>query len=366
MLTEARDDAERPVSRNPYVFLVGCSRSGTTLLQRIVNAHPQVAVTHEQDWIANYFRKRAGLTPDGRITPELITRLLQHKRFHKLGVGQEGLGRIVGSGPAVSYAAFVTGILDMYGKSRGKRLVGDKCPSYVLEIPSLHALWPGAKFVHLIRDGRDVCLSLLNWDKPDRITARFLGCAEDRVSTSALYWKWLVQAGRQAGRWLGPERYYEIRYEALLADAPGECTRLCAFLGVPYAAAMLRFHEGRRRNEPGLDPKAAWLPITTGLRDWRAQMRLEELERFEAAAGDLLEDLGYPRACPRPRPEIQHALTGIKKAFNRERVHWETGSPKPRAAGGSALGAADPSSGNLSQTAVVNGTSQGIIGSNLA
>jgi hypothetical protein len=104
---------------------------------------------------------------------------------------------------------------------------------------------------------------------------------------------------------------------------------------------MLRFHEGRRRNEPGLDPKAAWLPITTGLRDWRAQMRLEELERFEAAAGDLLEDLGYPRACPRPRPEIQHSLTGITEAFNRERVLWETGSPKPGAAGRSALGAAE-------------------------
>jgi hypothetical protein len=328
MLREARDDTSKPSSPNPYVFLVGCSRSGTTLLQRVVDAHPQVAVTHEQDWIANYFRKRAGLTPDGRVTPELIARLLQHKRFPKLGVGREDLQRLLGPGPAVGYAAFVTGILDLHGKARGKRLVGDKCPSYVLDIPSLHTLWPGARFVHLIRDGRDVCLSLLNWDRPDRITARFVGCAEDRVLTSALYWKWLVQAGREAGRWLGPERYYEIRYEALLADAPGECARLCAFLGVPYTAAMLRFHERRRRNEPGLDAKAAWLPITRGLRDWRAQMPPAQLERFEAAAGDLLGELGYPRACPRPRPEIQHALAAIKEACTGISVLWGTGSPE--------------------------------------
>jgi hypothetical protein len=300
-----------------------------------VDAHPQVAVTHEQDWIANFFRKRTGLTPDGQVTPKLVTRLLQHKRFPKLRVGREDLERLLGSGPAISYAAFVTGILDLYGKSRGKRLVGDKCPSYVLAIPSLHALWPGAKFIHLIRDGRDVCLSLLDWDKPDRLTARFVRSAEDRVSTSALYWKWLVQAGREAGRSLGPERYYEIRYEALLADALGECARLCAFLGVPYTAAMLRFHERRRRNEPGLGAKAAWLPITPGLRDWRGQMPPGQLERFEAAAGDLLNELGYPRAYPRPRPEIQQSLAPIKEACTGISVLWETGSHER---GNSALG----------------------------
>jgi hypothetical protein len=187
----------------------------------------------------------------------------------------------------------------------------------VLAIPSLHALWPGVKFIHLIRDGRDVCLSLLNWDKPDRITVRFVGCAEDRVSTSALYWKWLVQAGREAGRWLGPDLYYEIRYEALLADAPGECGRLCAFLGVPYAEAMLRFHEGRTKSGPGMDAKQAWLPITLGLRDWRSQMTAEDVERFEAAAGDILDELGYHRAYGRPSPGAAQQAARVRDLFVR-------------------------------------------------
>ena len=317
MLREAQDDTGNHVSSNPYLLVVGCSRSGTTLLQRVLDAHPQLAVTDEQDWIGNFFRKRAGLTPDGRVTPELITRLLQHKRYPKLGVGRESLDRLLGPGRAVGYAAFVTGILDLYGKAKGKRLVGDKCPSYVLAIPSLHALWPGTKFVHLIRDGRDVCLSLLSWDRPDRITDRFIGCAEDRVSTSALYWKWLVQAGREAGRWLGPDRYYEVRYEALLTDAPEECARLCAFLGVPYAEVMLRFHEGRTKNGLGLDAKRAWLPITTGLREWRSQMAAQDIERFEAAAGDLLDELGYPRACGHPSPEAALQAARVRDIFRR-------------------------------------------------
>ena len=71
---------------------------------------------------------------------------------------------------------------------------------------------------------------------------------------------------------------------------------------------MLRFHEGRTRMEPGLDAKAAWAPITAGLREWRSQMPAQDVERFEAATGDLLDELGYSRAVPRPRPEtLEHA-----------------------------------------------------------
>ena len=61
---------------NPYVFIVGSARSGTTLLQRMVDAHPQVAVINEARFIPRYFNKRTGLTPEGFVTPELIPKLL--------------------------------------------------------------------------------------------------------------------------------------------------------------------------------------------------------------------------------------------------------------------------------------------------
>jgi hypothetical protein len=71
------------VEVNPYVFIVGSTRSGTTLLQRIVDAHPQIAVVHETHWITRYFEKRTGLTPEGLVTPELIPKLLEYRRFPK-------------------------------------------------------------------------------------------------------------------------------------------------------------------------------------------------------------------------------------------------------------------------------------------
>src|SRR5579883_3512400 len=99
---------------NPYLFIVGCARSGTTLLQRLLNAHPRLAIIHETHWIPVFFRDRIGLTPEGLITPELIPRLLDHerfrKRFTKVGIGKKELEGLLKSGAAVSFADFVSGL----------------------------------------------------------------------------------------------------------------------------------------------------------------------------------------------------------------------------------------------------------------
>jgi hypothetical protein len=192
----------------------------------------------------------------------------------------------------VGYADFVSALFDRYGESRGKRIVGDKTPRYVLSLPTLSRLWPTAKFVHLIRDGRDVSLSVLDWRKGPR---KFPTWQSDPISTLGLWWEWHVRLGREAGASLGDERYYELRYEALVADPERECQPLCDFLGLDYEPEMLRFHEGRTKSKPGLSAKKAWLPVTLGVRDWRAQMSTDDLSRFQAAAGDLLDELGYER-----------------------------------------------------------------------
>jgi hypothetical protein len=295
---------------NPFVFIVGCPRSGTTLLQRVVNAHPQIAVVNQSRWIPVYFKKRTGLTAEGLATRELVPRLLEYRKlFRKLGIGREDLERLLPGGAAIPYAHYVTGVFDLYGHAQGKALVGDKTPIYVRSIGTLHGLWPEARFVHLIRDGRDVCLSTVNWQKKTaKLSSNFCTWDEDAVTTAAMRWTWNVRLGREAGTPLGSGLYHELRYEALVASPAQECAKLCAFLGVPYEEAMLHFHEGRTKTKPGLDAKHAWRPITPGLRNWRTQMSAQDVERFEAAAGDLLDELDYPRAAARPRPEaLEHA-----------------------------------------------------------
>lgn len=105
---------------NPFVFIVGCPRSGTGLLRRMADAHPHLAVAHD-------------LTEDG-FTPNLLERLR-------------------GDPSRLSSAELVTELYDRYGDRHGKALVGDQTPEYVRYLPTLHDLWPRAKFVHLVRDG---------------------------------------------------------------------------------------------------------------------------------------------------------------------------------------------------------------------
>jgi hypothetical protein len=305
---------------NPYLFIVGCPRSGTTLLRRLVDTHPLVAVIDEMRWIASFFERREGLTPEGLVTPELVDRLLAYDRFANLEISREQLRRSIDTADPVSYPTFVTGIFDLYGQAQGKSLVGDKTPRYARRIGTLHTLWPEAKFVHIIRDGRDVCLSVLNWNKAERTAGRYASWEEDPVSTTALWWERKVRKAREDGAALGPGLYHETLYEDLVEDPERECKRLCEFLGVPYDDAMIRFAEGKTKTDlPNArkTPKKAWLPITSGMRNWRTEMPATEIQRFEAAAGNLLEELGYERTFSRPTPQALDHATRIRKMFSR-------------------------------------------------
>ena len=315
---------------NPFLFIVGCPRSGTTLLRRIVDAHPDVAITKETHWIVQLLGEGHPASTDAPVTPELLEGLLSHKRFARLELDPRRLEHLVAQEEPVSYAELVTAVYDLFGELHGKRLVGDKTPRYVRHIPTLHGLWSQAKFVHLIRDGRDVCLSVQSWDKDKRFVTRISTFEEDPVSTIALWWEQLVRLGREAGAELPADLYHEVRYERLVAEPTRECRKLCDFLGLPYDERMLRFHEGRTKDDPGLDAKSAWRPITPGLRSWRTEMAGGDIERFEAVAGDLLGELGYLRGAPEPAPVARTQAEAVRDSYVREAGrqrlprHWQT------------------------------------------
>lgn len=289
---------------NPYVFIVGCPRSGTTLVERMVDAHPDIAIVHETHFIAKFFRKRVGLTRDGFVTPELARRLREHRRFARFRMPGEELDALV-TGPPMSYADFITRLYDQYGRQEGKTRVGDKTTGgYLRNIPSLHTLWPQARFVHVVRDGRDVCLSMLTWPKAGRAAGRLPTWNQDPVATTALWWRWHVLSGREGGRPLGPALYDELSYEAFVSAPAERCADLCRFLDVPYDASMLRFNEGRVSEAPGLSANQAWRSPTPGVRNWREQMSDADVELFEALAGDALDAFGHERAFPVVSDEV--------------------------------------------------------------
>jgi hypothetical protein len=317
---------------NPYVFIVGCSRSGTTLVRRIADTHPQLAVMPEQQWLPRYWEWRVGMTPDGTVTSDLLDLLLADRRYALLELPFKPIADLVENGPPLRYPEFVGALFDMYGAERGKKLVGEKTPKYVRFLQTLVELWPSSRIVHVIRDGRDVALSLLEWDKNERNVGRYPTWAVDPMTTAALYWESSVRAGRDVADRLGPERYHELRYESLVAAPEEESAALCSFLALPYDSRMLEFNVGRRstdRDGRKASAKKGWQPITAGLRNWRHQMPPAELARFEAAAGDLLDELGYERGERRPSQREREHAARLREAFAERLVR--VGRPVPRA-----------------------------------
>ncbi|MDP8959746.1 MAG: sulfotransferase, partial [Actinomycetota bacterium] len=147
--------------------------------------------------------------------------------------------------------------------------------------------FPEAKFIHVIRDGRDVALSYL-----------WVAWGPRTLWEAARKWRRDVSAGRRHGASLGPERYLEVRYERLVAEPRRVLELVCDFAGLSFDERMLAFHTHAR-----LQGRPEWRgfhasvtkPVTGGLRDWSTQMPEQQVLAFEAVAGGLLEELGYPR-----------------------------------------------------------------------
>lgn len=190
----------------------------------------------------------------------------------------------MGNNQPILYSDFVASIFNLYGQRRGKPLVTDTPPRYARSIRTSYALWPHAKFVHIIRDGRDVSLSVLIWEKAARTLGRFASWREDPVTMVTLWWKTYLRLGRRVTR-------------------PG-----------PLPRNPLRMPWSRRAGRASFEHIHPAMPGTAELRGRRTQMPAEDLERFEAA-GDFLDGLGYPRTVPRPQPEALRRASKIRDSF---------------------------------------------------
>ena len=166
-------------------------------------------------------------------------------------------------------------------------------------LPLLERLFPDARFVHLVRDGRDAALSFLA--VPRRDHDRGLGLSHATPSGFACQWASEVRDARALGERVG-ERYLELRYEELVVDPATELERVCAFAELRYDEAMLGYvgqtdsakkRHQQRLNEPPRVGRAGLADGDVGRHDRAA---------FEEVAGDLLAELGYEVTTPRPRP----------------------------------------------------------------
>ena len=253
----------------------------------MLNAHPAVAVPPESRFIVELW------TGAERVNvPELFSKLSAHPRFQAWDLPIETVEHELGGVAETSYATAIEAAYRAYARVNGKTRWGDKTPRYVESIPLLAKLWPHGRFVHLVRDGRNVALSYA--DVP---------FGPKNVVKAAQLWAARVRMGLEAGRVLEHGRYIEIRYEDLVEDAEGEARDLCDFLGLDFDSGMLDYTERARGavlpRAKKYNPHVAERPISK-VRSWEESMPSAHVEVFEAVAGDVLSELGYERRYPKP------------------------------------------------------------------
>ena len=282
-----------------FPFIVGAPRSGTTLMRAIFDFHPDLAVPDESNFVTMLGRKRGRYDqPQGFAVSTFLDDLLEQRSFRRWAMSRDYLLDAFDAHPPGDYPEAIRALFALYARRQGKSRYADKTPRNIINIPLLAELFPEARFIHMIRDGRDVALSVLDVD----FGAQDIGAA-------ALSWKEFVTKGRASGRRLGA-RYHEIHYEDIL-EAPERAVKpLCELIDLPFDPAMLRYFE---RSDQITAP-AAWsrrhvsLPPTKGLRDWRSQMTPRDVATYEALAGDLLEELGYERIERTPAAPVRKSV----------------------------------------------------------
>lgn len=286
----------------PPFFVFGSGRSGTSLLTRMLDSHPAIAVPYESHLYNRIYPLMAGRDAElgpGPVRERLVREILRTAHLRHW-TPRPSLEAILASVRRPGFHGIVEALLESWTVARGKSRWGEKTPHHTLWWGTINEGFPDMKVVHLVRDGRDVALSYR--DAP---------FGPKHVYQAAHQWVRYVMAAEAAGAVLGPGRFLLVRYEDVLDDPEGELRRICSFLGEEYDPAMLTFHRQDvpyptdARNSDGL--KRPVLGDNRG--KWRNRMTLREQRIFEAIAGAQLARYGYPRVVDQPRLSDWEALS---------------------------------------------------------
>ena len=267
----------QPIKRQ--IFIGGCGRSGTTLLGAVLGAHSDCVCPPESHFKVSVLRTCQ--REDGSIDLEEALRFIRmHWRFKLWNLDLNPR-----RAPETSYVDLLRWLVGAYAEDRG--IAGgtwvDHTPENVNYAPLLLELFPQAKVVHIVRDGRAVANSILPLD-----------WGPNTVIKAAPWWEGTVREGLELETSLPADQIVRVRYEDLVR-APEETVRqLCEGLELSYQARMLRA-DGFR--PPGYTASQHQMigkrPDPSRATRWRTTLTDRQIELFEYLAGDLLGQLGY-------------------------------------------------------------------------
>ena len=259
------------------VFLVGAERSGTTLLRLMLDRHPQIAFYSEFEYAVDYFV--------GNNWPQLkdYYKCLETDRLFQSSNFAIDLN--------LNYPQLVNSFLWQKRDRAKKPIVGATVHRH---FDRLLKIWSDARFIHIVRDGRDVARSCIgmNW--------------AGNVWTGIDRWIEAEQLWSQLKTTISPAQYTEVRYETLITKPVETLTHLCNFIGTPYNPAMLSYPQTTTYDLP--DVKLLW--------QWKHKLSEREIQLIEAKTGNMLVERGY-QLSGLPSITVNSAIEQMLKLHNK-------------------------------------------------
>ncbi len=302
------------------LFIGGCERSGTTMLGAILGGHSRCLCLPESQFMDDQL---AHADADGRIDARAaLSRIVAHERFRLLWDLPPDPAPIQPAELGPTLADLWTGLALAYGRKLrqpGAEVWIDHTPTNFRRVRGLLRLFPAARFIHLVRDGRAVAASLLPLD-----------WGPNNALHAAEFWMARCALGLAAELDLGPDQVLRVRYEDILQEPESSLRRITSFIGLDYEPEMAsanaskptRYHE-RQHHLVGQ------APVPSRAAGWQQVLSRREVEMFEAEAGDFLETLGYQpryglRAMPATRVEVFRLRLGdlARRARNNLWRRW--------------------------------------------
>jgi hypothetical protein len=267
--------ADRPSAFAPIV-LGGCGRSGTTLLRMMLDSHRRICCGPE----SSLFRRRA-------VDPEALA--------GKFGFAPGEVLAIHGA--ARSRQEFIEAFAALCMRKAGKARWAEKTPRNISRLATVFRFFPEARFVHVLRDGRDVACSLRTHPRHKVVDGKLVPLETWKpIAGGARRWVRDIEASR---KWWSDPRFHTVRYEDLVLDPRPVLERLMAFLGEDWDEAMLAhaaadspFRDATRFAQ---NPEALGAVTTTSLSRWQRELDARDKRIFKRIAGPLLVELDYAK-----------------------------------------------------------------------
>lgn len=291
-----RSASDGSVRINAPIFSIGCSRSGTTLLYHMLLSAGNFAVYRSESFIFNLFEPRFRPLSRPRNRRRMLDAWYKTRLFTRTGLEPSDVDARIMS-ECQNGGDFLRIFMEEICRKQGVDRWAETTPEHLLYIREIKRTIPNARVIHVIRDGRDVALS---WERLSQI--RRLPWDRQRAAmAAAIYWEWIVEKGRSAGRALG-EDYIEVHYEDLVRR-PADVLRSLE----PFVEHDLDY---QRITEVGIGSVSA--PNTAFKKEkrspigrWKTDLPEGELAALEGLIGGSLEQMGYELSTkPSKRPDL--------------------------------------------------------------